>query len=156
MSLNKTKKKYKGKENRKITALLRRKEGSSHGDVCKYVRQHVKNSFYFLSTQLCVLKISNPLPIAGRDSSSRHLLHVSNAAVDVQMAKGRCTYADQHKYKGTEGENAKSKKQKRQPIWNCVASKSGIILETYGSSRNQLLLKIGHYNAICVRNKRAW
>lgn len=49
-----------------------------------------------------------------------------------------------------------AKRRKRHSTKNSVASESDIIPEAFDSSGSRLLVKTGHYNAICVTDQRAW
>lgn len=49
-----------------------------------------------------------------------------------------------------------TKSRKRHSRKNCAASESEIIPETFEFFGSRLLVKIGHYNAICVTDQRAW
>lgn len=61
-------------------------------------------------------------------------------------------------YRDTGGKDGRmeTKSRKRHSRKNCAASESEIIPETFEFFGSRLLVKIGHYNAICVTDQRAW
>lgn len=112
------------------------------------VRLHLNRDFHFLFP---FLENFNPSPDCGtwffKPCAPR-----LGPSVDVHTSK---------KYIHTrvledKDNRMKARRRKRHSTKNCLASESWIIPETFEFSSSRWLVKIGHYNAICVTDQRTW